>query len=224
MWKQLTAIGIVVLAVALVVGYSGLQGDRSRPAAPTAVQTPAAPTSQATSSPAPTGSPGGGPSLPLVLPKPPDLGPPVGQPTRIQVPAARVDTGFEYAGLLPNGAMDVPKNPDEVAWYKLGPKPGEKGNAIVAGHVDWGGKVRVFYPLKDLKPGDSVTVTDENGRKYEFDVKWSKWYPWNAPDTDIQEVYQQSDRTELTLITCGGEFDHATRNYLNRLVVRAELR
>lgn len=217
MWKQLIAIGMIALALALVVGYSGLQGGQPRPATPAAGQV-------ATDAPSPTSTPGAGSNQPPPLSGPPNPGPSVGQPTRLQIPAARVDTSFEYVGLLTSGAMDVPKDPAKVAWYKLGPKPGEKGNAIVAGHVDWGGKLQVFYPLKDLKPGDSVTVTDENGRKYEFVVKWSKWYPWNAPDTDIKDIYQQSDRTEITLITCGGEFDHVTRNYLDRLVVRAELR
>ncbi len=140
---------------------------------------------------------------------------------RLEIPAINVDTGFEYLGLTQDKAMDAPKDPDKVGWYKMGPKPGAMGNALIDGHVDWGQKTRVFWGLRNLKPGDSVIITDKNGHKYEFAVQWSKWYDANAP---VQEAFAQSDQTEVTLITCGGEFDHTTRQYLSRLVVRAKLK
>lgn len=39
----------------------------------------------------------------------------------------------------------------------------------------------------------------------------------------IQELVGQTDKSELTLITCGGEFDYVNGEYLSRAVVRASL-
>ena len=43
----------------------------------------------------------------------------------------------EDVGLTPGGAMDVPKGPSDVAWFDLGPRPGEVGSAVIAGHEGW---------------------------------------------------------------------------------------
>lgn len=143
-------------------------------------------------------------------------------PRRIRIPALEVEAGFEFVGLAEDGTMDVPKDPNQVAWYRLGPRPGEQGNAVVAGHVDWGGKAAVFWGLSRLKPGDSVEVIAADERKYEFTVQWLRWY--DADRAPVEEVFGQSEATELTLITCGGAFDQKTRQYLSRVVARAVLR
>ena len=149
-------------------------------------------------------------------------GPAVELPKRLMIPAIGVDAGFEFVGLSADGAMDVPKDAAKVAWYRLGPRPGERGNAVVAGHVDWGGKLAVFWALSRRKAGDVVEVTAADDRRYEFVVQWVRWY--DASKAPVQEVFAQGDSTEITLITCGGEFDRSTRQYLSRVVVRAVLR
>ncbi len=143
-------------------------------------------------------------------------------PRRIRIPSIGVEAGFEYVGLTADGAMDIPKDPNEVAWYSLGPRPGEPGNAVIAGHVDWGGKTAVFWRLDDLKAGDVVQVVAVDERVYEFVVLWQRWY--DAEAAPVAEVFAQSDANEITLITCGGVFDRKSRQYLSRLVVRAALR
>ncbi len=131
-----------------------------------------------------------------------------------------MSAGLEFLGRTSDGALDAPKNPDNLGWYKLGPKPGEPGNALIDGHVDWAGKVRAFWYLKKLTPGDRVIVTDSDGVNHVFAVEWSKWFDANAP---VNELFAQSDQAEITLITCGGQFDQATHQYLSRLAVRAKL-
>ncbi|MHB1159418.1 MAG: class F sortase [Chloroflexota bacterium] len=148
--------------------------------------------------------------------------PAVELPTQIRIPAIGVDAGFEYVGLAGDGAMDVPKDGTNVAWYRLGPRPGETGNAVIAGHVDWGGKTAVFWELSRLRAGDLVEITAADGRKYEYVVQWQRWY--EATQAPVQDVFGQSDAAEVTLITCGGTFDRRARQYLSRLVVRATLR
>jgi len=144
----------------------------------------------------------------------------VGLPARLTIPAIGVDAEFEFVGLTPAGAMEAPKDPDKVAWYLAGPRPGAPGNAAVAGHVDWGGKVRPFWRLSELKPGDTIEVLAGDGT-YRFAVQWSRWY--DANESLLGDVFGSSSVPEITLITCGGEFDRQTRQYLSRMVVRAVL-
>lgn len=150
-----------------------------------------------------------------------DSAPSVELPIRLRVPALGVDADVEYVELAEDGAMDVPKEPGNVAWYQPGPKPGEPGNAIIAGHVDWGGRTAVFWGLRTLTPGDVIQVVAGDGVRYEFVVDWLKWY--DAETASVDQVFGQSGDTELTLITCGGSFDQRTRQYLSRLVVRSTL-
>ena len=69
-----------------------------------------------------------------------------------------------------------------------------------------------------------MTVTAEDGRRFDFVVQWSKWYDYDVAGPQLLEIFGSTDKTELTLITCGGSFDRASRNYLDRLVVRAVLK
>jgi hypothetical protein len=143
-------------------------------------------------------------------------------PRLLLAPSIGVNSAFEYVGLASDGAMDVPKDPSKVAWYQLGPRPGERGNAVVAGHVDWGGKLAVFWRLKELRPGDDLEIVAADDKHFPFVVRWQRWYDAGSPL--VNEVFGQSTDTELTLITCGGDFDKSSRQYLSRLVVRASLR
>ena len=44
------------------------------------------------------------------------------------------------------GAL-VPSKPTDVAWYKPGPAPGEAGDAVIDGHLDWTTGRAVFWDL-----------------------------------------------------------------------------
>jgi hypothetical protein len=62
---------------------------------------------------------------------------PSGLPVRLKIPSIGVDARIKPVGLTADGAMDVPAGPADVAWFDLGPRPGEIGSAVVAGHY-WG--------------------------------------------------------------------------------------
>lgn len=42
----------------------------------------------------------------------------------------------------------MPKRFDTVAWYVLGPRPGELGKAVMAGHLDAKTGPAIFWRLK----------------------------------------------------------------------------
>ncbi|MBI4493800.1 MAG: carboxypeptidase regulatory-like domain-containing protein [Chloroflexi bacterium] len=140
-------------------------------------------------------------------------------PALIDIPSLGVFASIVPVGLEADGAMGAPSDPDTVGWYELGPTLAGPGNVILAGHVDWGGRLRVFGWLRQLQPGDVVRVGDSDGNWYDYRVTWS-WLV-DAEDAPLEEVFGQGPLSELTLITCGGVFDPATHRYLSRLVVRA---
>lgn len=196
------------------VGISSAAPSRE-PSSPPTLAPVSAPSPQATLNPPPSV-----PSPQATLNPPPSAA--VALPVRLRIPAVNVDAEFEYVGLTPDGAMGAPANPDRVAWYKLGPRPGQPGNAAISGHVDWEGKIRAFWFLKQLGAGDEVEIVSADGKSYQFQVQWLRWF--DASSGDVSEVYRSTGVRELTLITCGGTFDRQSHQYLSRLVVRAAMR
>jgi sortase (surface protein transpeptidase) len=142
-------------------------------------------------------------------------------PVRVQIPAIGVDSALMQLGLRADGSLQVPPVGFPAGWYTGAPTPGELGPAILAGHVDWGGKPGVFYHLRDLQPDAEVTVTRQDGSAAVFRVTQVKEYPKDKFPTDV--VYGDLDHAGLRLITCGGSFDRQTRNYDDNIVAFADL-
>lgn len=144
-----------------------------------------------------------------------------GLPIHLRIPGIDVGAAIESVGLTSKGAMDVPTDPNNVGWYHLGPRPGEQGSAVLAGHLDWyGGKTAVFQYLNKLREGDLLTVETDNGRFFTFVVREIRTY---HPDEYVPEVFQNNDGAHLNLITCGGDWDSARKIYKERLVVFTDL-
>lgn len=141
-----------------------------------------------------------------------------GLPLRLKIPKINVDVAIEYVGLTPNGAMDIPKSPDGVAWFELGQRPGENGSAVIAGHYGWkDGKVAAFDNLDQLRKGDKLYIEDDEGVIISFIVRESKKYDSNA---DASDVFNSNDeKSHLNLITCEGVWNKDSKSYSQRLVV-----
>jgi sortase (surface protein transpeptidase) len=143
---------------------------------------------------------------------------PASTPTRLQVPAINLDANLVSVGLNADGALDVPPR-DTAGWYTGSPTPGEIGPSVIDGHVDSVYGIAVFWFLKNLKPGDTISVTREDGRTVNFSVqKIASYDQSNFPTND---VYGDINYAGLRLITCDGDFNYATRHYSNNLVVYA---
>lgn len=143
---------------------------------------------------------------------------PTGNPARIKIPKLNVDAPFEYVGLTLDGAMDIPKDPDTVAWFNLGPRPGESGSAVVAGHYGWKNNIpAAFDNLHKLRKGDKIYIEDDKGEVVSFVMRESRMY---NPNADASDVFGSLDgKSYLNLITCGGVWDKASKTYSKRLVV-----
>jgi LPXTG-site transpeptidase (sortase) family protein len=140
-------------------------------------------------------------------------------PLAIDIPKIGTHAQVVPLGQDDDGTMQAPTDPDTVGWYALGVGVGAPGNALLDGHVDWGGRLRVFGLLKQLEPGDAIQITDVAGTVFSYSVAWTRLY---AADTaPLDEVFEQTSAEEVTLITCGGAFDRSIRMYLSRWIVRA---
>ncbi len=147
----------------------------------------------------------------------PDYSRTVGLPQRLEIPSIQVNAAVEAVGVDATNTMQTPSEPFGVAWYKYGARPGQKGNAVVAGHVDYAGiGPVVFWDVRFLKPGAEIFVTDDAGRRWRFLVTALESYHVN--DFPGQRVFGQTDETALNLITCNGDFDPITRSYDQRIV------
>lgn len=142
-------------------------------------------------------------------------------PETLTIPKIGVHTSVESVGLDNQGRMDVPTNVDSVAWYNLGFKPGEKGSAVVAGHLDSEAGPAVFWNLTSLQAGDEIGVEDKKGQVYYFKVTRVTTYEFDK--VPLEEVFASQDKSRLNLITCGGRFNGVTRNYSHRIVAYSEI-
>jgi len=158
------------------------------------------------------------PRVANIVPAPEQVSATISLPARLKIPAIGVDAAVEYMGLTADGAMDTPKVPENVGWYKLGQRPGEIGSAVITGHFGWkNGKAAAFDNLKSLQPGDTLFIEDDKGVSTTFVVRELKTYGKND---NSAPVFGSSDgKSHLNLITCEGTWDSVSKSYSKRLVV-----
>jgi LPXTG-site transpeptidase (sortase) family protein len=144
-------------------------------------------------------------------------------PVRIRIPGIGVDAPVMKVGRDADGTVQVPPLADHnlTGWYRYGPAPGQRGPAVILGHVDSTAGISVFYYLKNLHAGDKVYVTLADGKVAAFAVDGLQRVAKDAFPT--ASVYGKSGYPSLRLITCGGPFDKATGHYADNVIVYAHL-
>jgi sortase (surface protein transpeptidase) len=147
---------------------------------------------------------------------------PPSPPLRIRIPGIGVNAPLMGLGLTPTGSLDVPpaEREDLAGWYEAGTTPGERGTAIVAGHVDNADGPSVFYRLGALEKGGAIQVERLDGSTALFSVDAVEVY--DTKDFPDEKVYGAAKRAELRVITCGGRYSRST-GYQGNVVVFAHL-
>lgn len=168
-------------------------------------------------------APGASPPEPVPTPPVPvaETRPAV-RPVAIRVPALGVDGPLgELTADPATGELAAPDDPGRAGWFAGGVVPGERGPAVVGGHVDSRAGPGVFAGLRTLRPGDLVEVTRSDGSVARFTVTAVRLFPKDRFPTEA--VYGPAPGPELRLVTCGGRFDRAVRSYEDNVVVDAVL-
>jgi len=124
------------------------------------------------------------------------------------VPAELVEQDDGFTWLVPSFKAGH-------AQYTAG--AGEPGNAVLFGHVTSRSLGNVFEQLYRAHVGDVVQVFADTE---EFDYQVVEVHA--VARTDVS-VLAPTDTPSVSLITCTGDWNAALHDYMQRLVVRAEL-
>ncbi|MSP21948.1 MAG: class F sortase [Dehalococcoidia bacterium] len=136
----------------------------------------------------------------------------------ITIPAIKINAPLVPLGVRPDGYMDLPFSPHQVAWYDFTAKPGSGGNAVFSAHVDYiNYGPAVFWNLSKLRPGDAVAIKLKDGVVLHYSV--AVIYQIAVDELDIHGLIAPTDAETMTLITCGGAYSN--KNYSHRVIVRA---
>jgi len=145
-------------------------------------------------------------------------------PTRLIIPAIGVNATIEKVSILANGELATPTGHpwDDTGWYDMGTHPGDKGSAVIDGHLDRpGGYPAIFWNLRNLHSGDSVMVIASQGKTLHFRVLQVTFYPPQA--APLQNIFGNNGGNYLNLITCAGDWIPSQHQTTLRLVVYTKL-
>lgn len=143
------------------------------------------------------------------------------EPVAIAIPAIAVKTDLQELRRAADGTIEVPEW-NRAGWWAEGPKPGQRGPAVILGHVDSTSGPDVFFRLDELRPGDGVTVITADGNEVHFVIQRLERHPKDSFPSEA--VYAPSLQPGLRLVTCGGSYDRSTGHYRDNVVAFAELR
>ena len=147
-------------------------------------------------------------------------------PVAITIPDANVDADVEQQQIV-DGKMLDPSGPWVVSWYDTTAPIGVPGNAVMSGHVDyWDVGPAVFAEVASLQPGAEINVVGSDGKTYVYALEYVERIELATltPERlNSPEMVGPTDYPALTLVTCGGEFDYETGEYLQRDIIRARL-
>jgi sortase (surface protein transpeptidase) len=138
-------------------------------------------------------------------------------PTALAIEDLGIAQGILPVGLEDDGTMEVPDVSD-IGWYLHGATPGRPGATVIVAHVWWHKTAGPFHRLGTLEPGARIEVGGDDGAIYDYTVVKRTMYDKDSLPGDL---WRNSGPETLVLITCGGEFNSATRRYKQNIVVYA---
>ncbi|MFJ8311525.1 MULTISPECIES: class F sortase [unclassified Streptomyces] len=141
---------------------------------------------------------------------------------RIRIDALKVDAPILDVGTDAQGWVQAPppQDPNIAGWYQNGVAPGQRGTAVIVGHVDNATGPAVFYGLGLLQKGNHIEVARFDGRTAVFEVYGVEVF--EKATFPGARVYGDTGHPELRVITCGGGFSR-TRGYEGNVVAFARL-
>ncbi len=141
-------------------------------------------------------------------------------PVQLSIPQLDIDKRLTGLQVNPNRELEVPRAYDDIGWWTTGPRPGERGAAVMVGHVDSVEGPAVFYRLSSLRKGATISVRRADKTELTFVV--SKVESYAKDDFPDQLVYRTGGSPALHLVTCSGVYDSST-GYRDNVVVFADL-
>jgi hypothetical protein len=138
-------------------------------------------------------------------------------PVTVRSEAVDIESPMIPLGKQDDGRLEVPEDAHTAGWWTGRANPGERGPAVIVGHVDSREGPGAFWELPDLREGDLVTVDREDGTSLDWVVDRVETHPKDDFPTD--DVYGDTEEPTLRLITCSGFFDPQARSYDDNTIV-----
>lgn len=148
---------------------------------------------------------------------------PKSRPTGMKIDAAGVDAKkmldltTDASGEL--GVPNADTDANTPGWWSDGVTPGEKGASVLVAHFDTKHGPALMKDVKKVKLGDTIEVPREDGRTAKFKIREIE--DVNKKDFPTDKVYGDTNRSELRLLTCGGELKNGHRT--NNVIFYADL-
>jgi hypothetical protein len=147
-------------------------------------------------------------------------------PTQVDIPAVNLHAAVITVDLNADDTIGTPSlsNAKVAAWYDRSPTPGQVGSAIMDAHVDsslMSDYRGAFFYLGLAKPGMEIDVARADHSVAVFTIDEVQAALKSQFPTD--KVYAATSYPALRLITCGGDYDKKTHEYLGNTIVYAHL-
>jgi LPXTG-site transpeptidase (sortase) family protein len=141
-------------------------------------------------------------------------------PKYVSIPAIGLDTTrVKQLGTTKDNQIATPDNIYDAGWYNASAKPGQVGAVFMYGHVSSWQANGAFHDLKNLKAGDTVTITRGDNKQFVYKVVTSKIYSKDAVDMGAVLSSIAEGKPGLNLMTCTGAIIKGTSEFSERLVV-----
>ncbi|MCX6727555.1 MAG: class F sortase [Candidatus Saccharibacteria bacterium] len=143
-------------------------------------------------------------------------------PKKLRIGKIGVDAFIQQAGVDQNKAVAVPNNVHLASWFSESVRPGQLGLSIIDGHVSGPTVDGVFKNLTKLAKDDKIEIEQGNGTILKYKVV--EKVELKVADSAAYLFSQKPEiKSQLNLITCGGQYDRAAKQFVNRVIVAATL-
>jgi sortase (surface protein transpeptidase) len=142
-------------------------------------------------------------------------------PIRISIPAIGVDARVIRLGLNPDRTIQVPSNLADAGWFQPGPEPGERGAAVIVGHLESSNGPGVFHRLRQMRVGGVIEVRLQDRTTLRFVARSMIRVPKSRFPTKL--VYARTKEPTLRLVTCAGPLNPSTGHHQDNYIVFATI-
>ncbi len=147
---------------------------------------------------------------------------PAEMPRRIILKSIEAEGYIQQVGRDQHGAVAAPSNVHVAGWFNASSLPGLSGVSLIDGHLRGKYIDGIFRRLEQVQPKEVFEIEFGDRTVKQFEVVSVDTY---TAALAAEEQFRKLDgiNEQLTLITCGGTYDRATKQYQDRTIVRSKL-
>lgn len=142
-------------------------------------------------------------------------------PRQLSIGSADIEMPIRATGVLKDGQMQLPNDPNVIGWYKFGAAPGSaQGSTVLGGHIDTVEKgVGPLARLAGVAKGDRITVTNARGKPIRYEVTSVQRIA--KATLPVDRLFRPDGSHRLAVITCGGQYIAEAGGYEDNIVAIA---